>query len=134
MKFATLDITVLDCYTGEVELWKAGAANTYICTEDQCVSFESASLPIGVLVNMKPNYYKTKIQENGYIIMVTDGVLEEIPIGQRGEFIRGIIQNSKSKNPKEMAWKILEKSLESQGGQAKDDMMVLVIGVWELHF
>lgn len=134
VEFATLDICTLDCYTGEVELWKSGSASTYIFSENKCKSYDSSSLPVGVLVEMKPNYYQTNIDKSGYIVMLTDGVTEMIPMEERCLFIQQIIQKSKTKNPKELAKKILETALEGQDNQAKDDMMVMVIGVWELHF
>ncbi|HKM32910.1 MAG TPA: SpoIIE family protein phosphatase, partial [Oscillospiraceae bacterium] len=47
--FATIDLCRVDLYTGVVELLKAGAAETFVRKGKSVASFESTSLPIGML-------------------------------------------------------------------------------------
>lgn len=133
LEFATLDLCILDPYSGELELIKAGSSATYIVTKDGCKYYEASSLPVGVLANSTMNQYNHKIEEDCYIVMVTDGVNEAIKEEKRG-FIYKTIQEAKTKNAKELAAYLLEKVVALENGVAKDDMMILVLGVWELQF
>lgn len=130
--FATLDMGIIDMYQGKLELIKAGTATTYVVSDHFVRSYEASSLPIGVITKMQLNHFKMQLSENSYVIMATDGVMEGILEEERETFIRRIIKEIRTKNPTEIGARILEKALEAQAGVAKDDMMVLVLGVWEL--
>lgn len=134
LEFATLDMCVVDIYKGEVEIIKAGAASTYIVTSKECQSLCASTLPIGVLVETEVNDYLYEIEEECYIVMVTDGVTDAWKNEDDTTFIYRTISNAKTKNTKELAACILEEALNFQNGVARDDMMVLVLGVWELQF
>lgn len=134
LEFATLDLCMVDVYRGEVELTKAGAAGTYVVTPRTCEYYEAASLPIGVVASLELNCYRFSMKEDCYIVMVTDGVSEVLKGESGTTVIERVIHQANTKNPKELAAQLLQKVLELQNGIAKDDMMVLVLGVWELQF
>lgn len=134
VEFATLDMCIVDRYRGKIELLKAGATSTYIVTSDSCAIYDAASLPIGVISELEINHYKRDVEQDCYVIMLTDGVTEAIPSKERESFMIKIIRESKTKNSKEIADNIIEKALKLQCHKAKDDMMVLVLGIWELQF
>ena len=62
--------------------------------------------------------------------MVTDGVLDALPIGQEEELMKEIIMTTRKRNPREMARAILERVLYLNENRAQDDMTVLVAGMW----
>ena len=64
--------------------------------------------------------------------MVTDGVMDALPVGEQESLIGKFIRGTESQNPKEMAHYILEQVLEWTGEVPIDDMTIIVIGVWEL--
>lgn len=134
VEFTTLDMCVIDTYKGEVDILKAGAASTYIVGGKSCQSFDAASLPLGVITELEENQFMYDIKKDCYIVMVTDGVIEELEKEEREAFIKRVIRESKTRNPKEIAEEIMNQALQGQNGVAKDDMMVLVLGVWELQF
>lgn len=134
LEFATLDMCVVDIYSGEVELFKAGASATYIVTPTDCKCFQASSLPMGVIVNSESNQYQYLMTQDCYIVMVSDGVNEALKEEERMHFIRKTIMEAKTQNTKELAAHLLENVLQLQNGSAKDDMLVLVLGVWELQF
>ncbi len=133
VEFATLDMCTVDVYKGEIDLIKAGASSTYIVTPYKCECFDASSLPMGVVAGSEVNCYKYKVDESCYIVIVTDGVKEAIK-EKETEFIYRVFMNAKTQNTKDLAAILLEKVLELQCGVTKDDMMVLVLGVWELQF
>lgn len=134
MEFATLDLCVVDVYKGEIDLLKAGASTTYIVTEKGCRAYHASSLPMGVLTNSEANHFHHKVKGECYIVMVTDGVNEAIGETDKEEFICRTFAKAQTKNTKELSEKLLENVIALQNGILRDDMMVLVLGVWELHF
>ncbi len=133
LEFATLDMCMIDIYRGEVEFLKAGASTTYIVTKRGCKCYQASSLPIGVLVDSEINHYHYPVDKECYVVMVTDGVNEAIAEEKQG-FIHSVFAGAQTKNSKELAQKLLDAVLKQSGGIAKDDMMVMVLGVWELQF
>lgn len=134
MEFATLDLCVVDVYRGQVDFIKAGASTTYIITEKGCKSYQASSLPMGVLTNSEVNHFQYKVKEECYIVMVTDGVNEAIAEVDKEAFIYRTFVEAQTKNTKELSDRLLQKVVALQNGDLRDDMMVLVLGVWELHF
>ena len=123
--YSTVDMTVFDLYTGECEIIKAGASSTFIKKKDSVEHLSSTSLPIGVMNHIEIDSVKRKLEDGDFVIMVTDGVLDALPVGET------IIQGSAISNPKEMAHHILEQVLAWTGKEPADDMTVLAVGLWE---
>lgn len=134
VSFATLDLCIIDCYLGEIELYKAGAADTYVISAEESQCYEAASLPMGVFPEVKWNHYQFNINQESYIVMLTDGVMESVEKEKRKEIIETVMKESKTKNPKERATLILEKAMDVEAGEVKDDMTVAVLGVWSCNF
>lgn len=65
--------------------------------------------------------------------MVTDGVLDSLPVGEQDLLMEMIIGGTKANNPKEMAHYILEQVLEWTGEEPLDDMTVAAVGIWKLE-
>ena len=64
--------------------------------------------------------------------MITDGVLDALPVGEQEVILDTIIKGTEIHNPKEMAHHVLEQVLEWSGEAPLDDMTVLVVGVWKI--
>ena len=65
------------------------------------------------------------------MIMLSDGILDALSQGIGEEVLPEIIGRIEYTNPNEIANQILAYCLKQSGGQVRDDMTVLVIGVWE---
>lgn len=125
--FSTMDICVLHLATGMCDFMKAGAAATYILRENWMESICSDNLPAGMLSCISCETKKKKLYHGDYIIMLSDGVLD----GNVGEeFLREVLLEMKSSNPQELANAILDAAMVREGYQPKDDMTVLVAGVF----
>ena len=129
--YSTVDMTVFDLYTGECEIIKAGASSTFIKKKDSVEHLSSTSLPIGVMNHIEIDSVKRKLESGDFVIMVTDGVLDALPVGEQDILLETIIQGSAIANPKEMAHHILEQVLAWTGKEPADDMTVLAVGIWE---
>ncbi len=127
---AAVDMAVGDLYTGCFNFVKLGAAATFIKRNKWVEVLKSTNYPIGVLKDVDYENVAKKLYDNDYIIMVSDGVLDAIRAENKEEVLSGWIAESNKKNPGEFAKYILEKALLESQNTAKDDMTVLVAGIW----
>lgn len=128
--FSTVDLSMVDLYTGECELLKVGASTTFFKKKNWVEALSSTSLPIGFMGKLDYESAKKKLEPGDFIIMVSDGVLDALPHGEAEEIIKDIILQQETKNAQEMARDILTRALLYQECRAKDDMTVLVGGMW----
>lgn len=134
IKFGTFDLCFMDMYGGGLEIVKAGASTTFVIEGDTVSEYSATSLPLGVVSELEVNHFSQQLHTDSFIVMMTDGVAEHITAENKGEYLLNVIQDTKSRNPKELSQVILDKVLESQGGKAIDDMMVLVVGAWKIQY
>ena len=73
-----------------------------------------------------------KLSDGDFVVMVTDGVMDALPVGEQESKIGEYLCELNSQNPKEMAHHVLERVLESTGEVPMDDMTVIVVGIWEM--
>ena len=76
---------------------------------------------------------KRQLEDGDLVIMVTDGVMDALPVGEQDFLMKMIVEGTKIHNPKEIAHHILEQVLECSGEVPLDDMTVLVVGIWSLE-
>ena len=130
---STLDVCRLDLYEGTVELTKVGAASTYIKRDNLVEQISSRSLPLGVFGRLESEVTKRKLMDGDYIIMVSDGIPDGLSQGIGEEALSEIISRTTLENPKEMAGAILNYVIRACKGAVRDDMTVIVAGIWENH-
>ncbi len=132
VRFSTIDMCVFDLYGGTCELIKAGASTTFIRYDDRVERISSTSLPIGVLQNLEIEKVKKELRDGTFVVMMTDGVMDALPIGEQEALMSTFIRGTNIHNAKELAHHILGQVLEWTGELPQDDMTVIVIGVWKL--
>ncbi len=126
----TLDICEIDLYTGLCDFLKVGAASTYI-KRGQLVDMLSArNLPLGVFSQIEPDVIRRTLQSGDYIIMLSDGIADALSQGIGEEALPEIIGRMDYGSPKEIANQILGYCIRQSRGQIRDDMTVLVTGIW----
>ncbi|HOO12056.1 MAG TPA: stage II sporulation protein E [Bacillota bacterium] len=129
--FSTLDVVIIDLYTGEARAIKIGAPPTYIKRGEEVKVIASSSLPMGIIDSIEFHTKKLSVNGDDFIIMVTDGVVDAHGDKGKEEWIADLLRQTGSRNPKEVARIIFERALEYYNGQARDDMTVIVSKVWE---
>lgn len=132
VRFSTIDASLFDLYKGTCEFVKAGASTTFIKRKDSVETINSATLPVGVIRELDLEPVERKLESGDFVIMVTDGVLDALPVGEQEALMSTFIQDADIVNPKELAHHILEQVLEYTEEVPVDDMTVLAIGIWEL--
>ncbi|MDD6810383.1 MAG: SpoIIE family protein phosphatase [Lachnospiraceae bacterium] len=127
---STLDVCELNLYTGDCDFIKVGAACTYIKREHLVDRLSARNLPLGIFQQIEPETLHRQLQDGDYVIMLSDGVLDALSQGIGEEILPEIIGKTAHTNPGEIANQILSYCLHQSRGQIRDDMTVLVIGIW----
>lgn len=127
--FSTLDMAVINLFTGICDFIKIGAATTFIKRNDWVESISAHTMPIGVFNQVDYDNVSKKLYDGDYIIMVSDGVLDAVE-EPKEEFIEQLLLHTKVSTPREMANMILREAEKRNGDVAADDMTVMVAGIW----
>lgn len=128
--YSTVDMGIFDLYDGTCEFVKAGASSTFIKRKDGVERLTSTSLPIGVVHKIELESIECQLEDGDFVIMMTDGVLDALPVAEQDVLLSTIIGGSDLDNPREMAQHILKQVMNWTGEAPQDDMTVLVAGVW----
>jgi len=131
VQFATVDVSIFDLYSGKCEIVKAGGTTTFIKRKDHIEEVASVSLPIGVLQDIEVDIREIQMESGDFVIMVTDGVMDALPVGKQEELLMKFINETDIQNPRELAHFIMGKVLETSGTVPGDDMTILVVGIWK---
>ncbi len=128
--FSTIDLSVINLYSGICDIIKIGASTTFIKREDRVEAVTCATLPIGILNQVDYDVVTRKLYDGNFVIMVTDGVIDCIPGDEKEKFLEEFILDLRMNNPQEIANAVLNQALELNGWVPKDDMTVLAAGFW----
>ncbi len=132
--FATIDLSIIDLYDGDVEFVKIGAAPTYIKKDDMVKIIKTISLPAGILGSVETELMHFNVEDGDFIIMMTDGIYDSFYENVVDGFIlEDFLSELESRNPQEIADDVLNKALAVSGGKSRDDMLVLAAKVWSGH-
>lgn len=127
---ATVDMGIVDQYSGVCDFIKLGAAPTFIKRGNWVEVIKSTSLPLGVLEMVDYERVSKKLYDGDFIIMVSDGVIDAVGGDEKEYELCEIIKNTSCNNTKEFANRLLEEVMGGKDVVAKDDMTVLVGAVW----
>ena len=129
----TMDMSVVDCQSGIMHCIKLGAVSTFIKRDGWVEIIKSSTLPMGVLEQVDYECTDKKLYDGDYVIMISDGVLDNLPCVNKEEKLVEIINAVKMKKPKAIAEEILKASMGYNNEKAFDDCTVLVFGVFDTY-
>ena len=72
---ATLDVAVLDLFTGEIEFMKAGSTFSLVRKNEKIKKIKIESLPIGIFKEAKFKKEKIKLNEKSLVVIFSDGII-----------------------------------------------------------
>lgn len=125
--FSSMDLSVIDLYSGICEFIKVGASSTFIKRDRKVECVTSGSLPMGVFPEMDCEGASRNLFDGDMIVMVTDGVVNRFPHGN--ESMCELLSQMDEANPNAAAEQILNEALNMPGQVQQDDMTVLVCTV-----
>lgn len=127
--FSTLDMSIVNLYTGKCNFLKMGASTTFIKRNNWVEAIQSTTLPVGLFHQMDIDNITKKLYDGDFIIMVSDGILDSIDALKPEEYIEELLSQINSNNPQEIADFILEHATQEEG-YVGDDRTVMVAGFW----
>lgn len=128
--YATLDISILDLYQGNIELIKNGACPTYIKRNKEVEIVSSSTLPTGIVNDVEFENYEKDLKEGDIIVMCTDGITESNEDFQNKElWLKYFIEELQTEDVQQIADLIISEAIDNDYGKEKDDMTVIVAKV-----
>lgn len=127
----TLDICDVDLYDGGCDFYKIGGVTSFIKRAKSVEAITMGTLPLGIFQNVEPEQQSRLLRDGDYCILVTDGVLEALGECDYEQKMCEFISCLEEQNPTQMAEKLLHLVLCASGGHIKDDMTIIVMGMWE---
>lgn len=125
--FATLDIAIIDLYSGNIEFIKSGACPTYIKNKNKVQIIKANSLPAGIINNANLQSFDRDIAEGDIMLMCTDGILDSnVEYKNKELWIKYLLEDIETTNTKKIANLVLNEAIDNNYGVAKDDMSVVV--------
>lgn len=132
-KFTTMDLNIVDLYTGEAEFIKIGGVVSFIKRNKDIKVIKSNTLPFGILDSVDVTTEKFKLKHGDIIVSISDGVLD-IDKNNIGSYswLEEYLEYADT-NPSALSRDILEKAMVLSGGKVKDDMTVLVSKIYSIY-
>lgn len=127
---ATVDMGIIDMYSGICDFMKLGAASTYVKRGDWVEALRSTSLPMGGSSTPDIENATKKLYDGDFVIMMSDGIVESAAKQNKEDILGKIILEMESGKPQDMADEILDRALKELGEEREDDMTVFVTGIW----
>ncbi|HIV86992.1 MAG TPA: serine/threonine-protein phosphatase [Candidatus Pygmaiobacter gallistercoris] len=118
---AALDLLTVDLYTGRCDLFKAGAAPTYLVRRGKAVTLGAKGLPVGLLEGVVGASAHAALADGSLAVMVSDGV-----IAAGDEWLLAELERLCGESAQTVADTLLEGALRRQGGHP-DDVTVAVL-------
>lgn len=129
--FATVDMAVVDTFTGETEFLKIGSAPSYIKRVREVTTINPASPPIGILEHVEIEPVRRVLAPGDIVVMVSDGVIDAARGADKENWVANFLRRTSSERPQDIADRLLKQAVELSGGTVRDDMAVLVARVGE---
>ncbi len=125
--YATLDIQILDLFSGNMEFIKNGACATYVKRENEVQLLKTITLPAGILNKSDLIVYDYDLQEGDILVMCSDGIVEANSEYLNKEmWVKYLLEDIQTDDAQKIANLILEEAIDNDFGRQKDDMTVIV--------
>jgi len=125
--FSTVDLAMIDLYSGQADFLKIAAAPTFIKRRNSVDIITSSSLPIGILDTVDFELKSLSLEPGDIVVMISDGFLEVKRKSSKKEFwLVKELKRLNSKDPKRIADALLARAKELAGGSLPDDAAVVV--------
>ncbi|MBR2744708.1 MAG: SpoIIE family protein phosphatase [Clostridia bacterium] len=128
--YATLDMSILDLYQGNIEFLKNGACPTYIKRNKEVELVNSVELPTGIVSDIDLIVYDKDIKDGDVIVMCSDGIVEsKADYNHKELWLKYFIESLQTDDVQQIADLIISEAIDNDYGKEKDDMTVIVAKV-----
>ena len=127
--FSTIDLCVINLYTGVAEFVKTGASVSYLKSQNAMDLVTASSLPAGLIRSIEPDFDRKFFKSGDVLVMASDGVTDALDTDSQNEIFK--ILDDFSGTPEELSDTIIKSALRKSGGSAPDDMTVIALKISE---
>lgn len=128
--YSTLDVSILDLYSENLEFIKNGSCPTYIKNGRNVEILKSLSLPAGIIEDIDLIVYDRDLQDGDIVVMCSDGILESSDEFTNKElWLKFLLEEIETEDSQKIADIILQEAIDNNYGKPKDDMTVIVAKV-----
>ncbi len=128
-RFTTLDIAFFNTFTGQLKLEKIGAMSTFIKRNWDIMKYKSSSLPVGILDNIEVTSHSVQLEDNDFVFMLTDGILDSSPeVDDKEGWFSRLLQNISFNTAQGYIEYIIE-VINGNNKEIDDDITLLVFKV-----
>ena len=125
--YATIDISVFNRSTGNIEFVKNGACPTFIKSKNKVEVIKAISLPAGIVDKIDLVVYDKDLKGGEIVVMCSDGILESNQELENKElWVKDMLENIETDDVQKIADIVLQEAIDNDYGIPKDDMTVLV--------
>ncbi len=121
-QFATVDLCLVDLWTGKAYMNKLGACQSLLIQGQHIRTIEGAALPLGIVEHVVPMEHSVSLAEGDTLILMSDGITDAF---EGIEQVREVVQKYLEAAPQRLADMLLQDALILSGGMPADDMTVL---------
>ena len=123
--YASLDMSILDLYSGKILMSKNGACNTYIKSKQGIKIYKGKGLPVGIVQDAGLDVQETELFDGDIILMCSDGLLDASK-NANSDWIEDFLNNVNTANVQKIADLITTEAIDNAYGKPKDDITVIV--------
>ena len=125
--FSTIDMAVMNLYTGSVHIAKAGSAATILKRQGRIQIYRSDNVPVGIIEKAEWEVFQDQADEGDWIILASDGVFDQREGCEAVERrIRQVLLEEAGATSRQMARRIFD---SVRGCGARDDMTVIAMKI-----
>ncbi|RKD22786.1 stage II sporulation protein E [Ammoniphilus oxalaticus] len=125
--FATVDLAIIDQYSGNTKFIKTGSNPSFIKRGKEVLTITANNLPIGIIEDIDVDVVTERLKPGDLLIMVSDGLLEaHEQIENKEMWFKRIVSELDTDDPEEIADILLERVIRGKFGEIDDDMTILV--------
>jgi len=133
--FSTVDLAMIDLYSGQANFLKIAAAPTFIKKGDKVKIITSSSLPIGILDTVDFELAFCELEVGDFVVMMSDGIMEaDRKSKNKEDWLVEELKKVTCENSQRVADLLLSKARELSGGKLLDDMSVVVARVIPCYY
>ena len=121
-KFATVDMFVIDLWSGKTFINKLGACASYLIQGRKTQRLEGHALPLGIIEHVLPTENEVTLGEGDLVLMMSDGVADAF---RDVEDIWDVFRSAAKDTPQHVADAVLREAIVLLDGLPRDDMTVL---------
>lgn len=127
--FATLDLAIIDKENHKVQIFKMGAASTFVKHDGKVSMLKRPALPVGIVDGVKLEYIDVRLKRGDLLIMVSDGVTDCDRKDPECRWLRQRLCEIGTRDPETVAELIVNKAAEKYGIRERDDLTVMVAAI-----